>query len=174
MMPFFTLVLLLKKMFCGLSEQHPTADDELCTTEILNMEEGIFNDNDCLLRWPVVQCYRNLLIVVLNIFILNPILKSLLLIPVLIIFITHDFLRLPYKHNYLNLLQVLSSASLLVINGCNIPASFSVAFDLTTVPVMENALPALIYIELVMVSIVPLSLIGWMLWEKILKMTDSE
>ena len=130
------------------------------------MEEELFVEDGQGLRWQVVQLYRNLLVAVLHIFVLNPIYRSLTLLPVFLIFTVHDSRRMPYKHIYLNYLQMLSSACLLVINACNVPASYSTVFDLMIVSGMDGVLTALKYIEHVTLAIVPLSLAIWKMWEK--------
>ena len=61
---------------------------------------------------------------------------------------------------------MLSSACLLVINACNVPASYSTVFDLMIVSGMDGVLTALKYIEHVTLAIVPLSLAIWKMWEK--------
>ena len=130
------------------------------------MEEELFKEDHHLLRWPVVQLYRNLVIVVLSTFILYPIYKSVSFFPVFVVLLVHDGYRRPYKHTYLNLLQVISSACLTVVNACNVPASFSVAFDLMIIPGMSFVLGTLKYIELTTMAVVPFSFVGWKIWEK--------
>ena len=78
----------------------------------------------------------------------------------------HDRDRMPYKHSYMNLLQCLSSSCLVIISACNIPASMSVMTNSMSVPFMKTVVVALTYTEMVMYAIVPLSLLGWKVWEK--------
>ena len=101
----------------------------------------------------------------LNIFVMNSIYRSVAFIPVFLAFSVHDCYQMPYKHTYLNYLQMLSSVSLSVINACNVLASFSIVFNLMIVPAMEDMLSALKYIEFVMLAAVPLSLIVWKIIE---------
>ena len=142
-------------------------EDERCIKEILTMEEELFREDDGGLRWPVVQLYRNLLVAVLNTFILNTIYRSIVLFPVFLIFSFHDSRRMPFKNTYLNHLQMMTSACLLIINACNILASFSMVFDIMIVSDMDAILRALKYLELLLLTIVPLSLPVWHLLEKL-------
>ena len=89
----------------------------------------------------------------------------MVLIPVFMLFALQDRHRMPFQNLYLNYLQILTSASLLIINACNIPASISNVFDLTVVSGMAEVLLALKYIELMTLAMVPISLIVWKLWE---------
>ena len=74
---------------------------------------------------------------------------------------------MPFKHIYLNYLQLLTSACLLIINACNVLPSFSVVFDVMVVSAMGDILTKLLYLEVVLLVIVPLSLPVWKLWEVI-------
>ena len=60
-MPFFTFALYVKKKIVGLEKHNYFHDDEICKNEILAMEEELFAEESKVLRWPVVQLYRNLL-----------------------------------------------------------------------------------------------------------------
>ena len=100
------------------TEYIPSDEDEQCIIEILQLEDELFKENDRVVRWPIIQLYRNLLIVALNTFILNPIYKTVAVIPVFVAFIVHDCLRKPFKHVYLNNLQILTSVCLLIISVC--------------------------------------------------------
>ena len=164
-MPFFTVGLLVKSKTVGLRSYTPSKEDELCIKEILQLEEEVFKEDDRSIRWPVIQLYRNLLVAVLNIFVLNTIYRSMVLFPVFLIFALHDCIRMPFKHIYLNYLQILTSASLLVINTCNNLASMSIVFDLMIVSGMPGVLRGLQYTEIVVVVMVPSSLIAFKLWE---------
>ena len=165
--PYITLALYVKKKTVGLKRCHLSKEDERCIDEILLSEEELFRADDRGIRWSVVQLYRNLLVVVLNTFIINSIYRSVVLFPVFMLFGLHDALRKPFKHVYLNYLQILTSACLLMINACNNLASFSTSFDLMVVSAMGNVLRVLKYSELVILAIVPLSLPAWKLWETI-------
>ena len=134
---------------------------------ILEMEEELFEADNHLWRWTVIQLYRNVLIVLLNVFILNPIYRSIFFICVFGIFAIHDRLRQPYEHPYLNHLQLLSSACLLILSACNIPASFSLTFDVMSVPYMNVSTAVLHFTEMAIYIVVPLSLVLWMVLQKI-------
>ena len=166
-MPYITFILSMKKKIVGLSKYNPSEEDERCIKEILLLEEGVFWEDDRAVRWPIIQLYRNLLVAVLNTFILNTIYRSVVLFPVFMLFGLHDARRMPFKDIYLNYLQMLTSACLLIINACNVVPSFSIVFDVMVVSAMGDILRALKYLELVLLAIVPLSLPAWKLWEKI-------
>ena len=166
-MPLLTLFLWVKNKIAGSSQFHPSDEDKRCITEILLMEEVLFQQNDHAVRWPIIQLYRNLLVAVLNTFILNSMYRSLVLLPVFLLFIVHDSFRKPFKHVYLNHLQILTSVCLQMINMCNVLPSMSIIFDVMVVWAMEDVLRASKYLELVLLAIVPLSLPVWKLWEKV-------
>ena len=166
-MPCVTFILWAKKKIIGVHKHNPSDDDERCIKEILLMEEDLFQPNDRAIRWPVIQLYRNLLVAVLNTFILNTIYRTVVLFLVFGLFILHDARRMPFKHVYLNYLQVLTSVCLQFINACNVVPSISIFFDVMVISGMEHILTALKYFELVLLAIVPLSLPLWKLLEKI-------
>ena len=173
-MPFFTIGLYVKNMTVGLNKYSPSDEDELCTKEILLLEEELFNDDGRGIRWPVIQLYRNLLVAVLNNFVLNPIYRSMAFIPVFLFFALQDRHRMPFKNMFLNYLQIFTSASLLIINTCNTPASISKVFDLMAVSGMTEVIRALKYVEFVTLAMVPMSLIVWKLWQFILTKRQSK
>ena len=142
-------------------------EDKRCMKEILQLEEELFRQDDRAIRWPIIQLYRNLLVAVLNTFIINPIYRSVVLFPVFLIFAVHDSRRMPFRHIYLNYLQMLTSACLLIINACNILSSISIVFDVMVMASMGDIFKALKYLELVLLAIVPISLPVWKLWEKL-------
>ena len=166
-MPYLTFILWVKMKIVGLHKHNPSDEDQRCIKEILLLEEELFQENERAVRWPVVQLFRNLLVPMLNTFILNPIYRSVILIPVFLIFVIHDSFRKPFKHIYLNYLQVLTSACLLLINACNVVPSVSIFFDVMVISGMGHILKALKYVELVLLAIVPLSLPAWKMLEKI-------
>ena len=125
----------------------------------------------------MIQLYRNLLIVLMNTFILNPLYRVISLIPVFLIFVIHDKHESPYKHPYLNILQVLSSSCLLVLTVCNIPPSMSFATQLDVIPFMNIVVPLLKYTELALYIVMPGSLILWKIkgwWSAKKRMNDSQ
>ena len=115
---------------------------------------------------PVVQEFAGCC-VVLNAFVLNAIYRSVVLFLVFGFFIAHDARRMPFKHIYLNHLQLLTSVCLLFINACNVVPSISIFFDVMVISGMGHIMKALKYLELVLLAIVPLSLPAWKLWEKV-------
>ena len=108
--PYYACFLYLKKIIFGLQpQQEVPAKDKRCAEEIIEMEEMLFRADDGGIRWPVVQLYRNLIVVVLNIFILNRFYVTLSYFVVFVCFLLHDRQRMPFKHPYLNQLQVSST-----------------------------------------------------------------
>ena len=164
----------MKMKIIGLHKHNPSDEDERCIKEILLLEEELFKEDDRAIRWPVIQLYRNLLVAVLTTFILNTIYRSVVLLVVFGFFNLHDAYRKPFKHVYLNHLQVLTSTCLLFINGFNIVPSVSIFFDLLVISGMEHAMKVLKYLELELLAIVPLSLPAWKLWEKINKKRNKK
>ena len=149
-----------------LIEQEFSVEEGRCMEEILELEETLFRSDDTSMRWPVVQLYRNLLVVILDTFILNPVFKNPMFTALFVVFLTHDVHRVPFKHDYLNLLQKLTSGGLIFVNLCSLPSSFSSVGDIMAVPYMNSCVPVLRYVDLCLYAAVPLSLPVWTLWLK--------
>ena len=163
--PYYALFIYAKKHTAGLGRQNPSDDEKLCIDTILEMEEELFNSKKALVRWPVLQLYRNFSVVIINSFILNPIYRTVFFVPVFGAFLFHDCKRMPYKHPYLNVLQCLTSGCLLIITACNIPPSMVVMTNATSVPLMKDVVLVLQYVEMLTSAIVPLSFVVWKIWE---------
>ena len=130
------------------------------------MEEEVFSTEGSFIRWPILQLYRNFVVVILNTFILNPVYKIILFIPVFAVFLFHDCKHMPYKHLYLNILQCLSSGCLLIIAVCNIPTSMTLLTNALSVPLMGSVVMAAQYAEMSTYVVVPMSLVVWKVWGK--------
>ena len=148
------------------SKATPTDEEKFCIERILDDEETLFRIDPSEERWPVIQLYRNLFIVVLSIFILNPFYRSLAFLLMFLCFLLHDWHRMPYKHPYLNIVQATSSGGLLLITACNIPSSISFMGDLTLVPNMMFVLELLETFEMCLYAVLPGSFILWKGWER--------
>ena len=100
--PFYGLWLYAKNKRIGLQQVAQTTEERFCVDEILLMEEILFKmDEETSLRWTTVQLYRNFL-VVLSIFILNPIYRTIFFVPVIVIFIVQSIVfQLFTDHQYL-------------------------------------------------------------------------
>ena len=165
--PFYSISLLLKKVFGGLDKRVYTKDDELYVQHVLVNEETLFNfDRRYLLRWPLIQLYRNLAIVFINIFVLNPFYRCLLYVVVMFLFFTHDVHRMPYKHPSLNILQMISSSLLIIVATCNIPAPISMMGDVSAVPDMVKFLHGFKLVEMSSLMAMPSSVLGIIVWDK--------
>ena len=163
--PFTAFCFYFKGKMFQLCKRKPSIEEEKCINEILEQEETLFNADDSSMRWTVVQLYRNLLVVLLNIFILNPVFKSLWFSALFVAFCLHDWYRTPFKHPYLNLLQRLTSVCLFFVNLCSVPASFiSSVGNNMAIPNMKKCLLVLRYFEMVLFIVVPMSLPLWTLW----------
>ena len=136
-------------------------EEEACIKEILALEEALFKDDDKSMRWPVVQLYRNLLVVILQTFILNAVFRSLWFFLIFLVFLVHDWYRQPYKHPFLNFLQPLTSGCLLLVNVCSVPSSFSSVGNVMALPNMGTCMMVLPFLELFLFLIVPFSLPLW-------------
>ena len=119
-----------------LAECNPSEEDERCIEEILLLEEELFQDDDRAVRWPIIQLYRNLLVAAMNTFILNPIYKTVAVIPVFLAFVVHDCFRKSFKHVYLNYLQIMTSVCLLVISVCNVLPANSTIFEVGSMEIV--------------------------------------
>ena len=99
-----------------------------------------------------------LVVVLIDTVVLNPVFKSLWFSVLFGVFYVHDRDRMPFKHQVLNNLQRLTSASLFVINICSTPSAFSSVGNITAVPHMDICLKFLRYFELCLYGVVALSL----------------
>ena len=152
------------KSQCTKQNEGEQEEEKRCTKEILDMEETLFNSDGNKMRWPIVQLYRNLLVVVIDTFVLSPVFKSMWFSVLFIAFLIHDRYRMPYRNSYLNHLQRFTSVALFLVNLCSIPSSFSSVGDVTALPGMPIALIILGYFEKVLYAMVPLTLPIWKLW----------
>ena len=153
-----------------ISPQERSDEEEICSNEILDIEENLFRSDDTnSMRWPVVQLYRNLLVVMINTFVLNSVYKTLWFFTLFVIFLSHDWYRMPFKHPYLNILQRMTSAALFFVNLCSNPSSFSSIGDITVVPDMDLCLEVLSRVEMGLYVAVPLSFPVWKLWMRCVK-----
>ena len=106
-LPPYSIYMCVRKQVSGLQTiQRGDAGEQLCMEHILEMEEELFREDSEGIRWPVVQLYRNFLIVFIDVFMRNPIYKTIGFLPVFVLFLVHDRNRTPFKHPYLNILQV--------------------------------------------------------------------
>ena len=153
----------MKKKIFGLETCNLSEEDENCTKEILQVEEKLFKEDGHSVPWVVIQLYRNM---VVNTFILNPVYKSIIMFPLFLLFGIHDARRMPYKHVFLNYLQIFTSSCLLIINACNVLPSLSIVFNLMVVPAISGILRSAKFVEMLTLISVPLTLPLWMIWEE--------
>ena len=141
-------------------------DDERCRIMILEQEEELFDVDDKSLRWPVVQLYRMLVIVLVNTFVLNSIFKCLWFASIFGAFLVHDAYRNPFKSKFLNGMQSLTSACLFLVTLCSVPSGISSVVDIRGIPNMDICLVVLRYCERSLYMVVLLSFPVWKLREK--------
>ena len=165
-MPLVSVVLFMKKMIFGMEICNLSEEEENCIKEILQAEEELFKECNSV-PWVVIQLYRNMVVALVNTFILNPVYKSIIMSPLFHLFGIHDARRMPYKHVFLNYLQIFTSSCLLIINACNVLPSLSIVFNLMVVPAISDILRAAKFVEMLTLISVPLTLPLWMIWEKI-------
>ena len=70
----------------------------------------------------------------LKTFLLSPVYRSVAFAGSFTMFIVHDWWVMPYKHNFLNIVQLTSSVFLLLVTICNNPASMSYVGDVMSIP----------------------------------------
>ena len=87
------------------------------------------------------------------------------------LFLVHDGKAMPYKNNYLNLLQILSTTSLLLLTGCNLVNAFSYMINITGVPGMNNAVTIIGYTENVLLAAL---LPTWLITCKVLALFEEK
>ena len=114
--------------------------------------------------WTNVQYYRTFSLTFVTIFITNPVYRHLALLPILLTFVVHDRCRMPYKNTYLNYLNIMVSACLVLILGCNAIASMSYIVDITGTPYIFLALDVVDYAELILYAAAPGTFIAWKIW----------
>ena len=149
------------------SQNDRQADEDLkCRKKILELEEDLFDAESNGIRWTVIQLYRMLVIVLIDTIVLSPVFKSLWFSAIFVGFFAHDFIRMPYKHPFLNHLQRITSVSLFLVNLCSVPSTFSMIGDITMLPNMGICLAILRYFELFLYMVVILSLPLWKIREK--------
>ena len=129
-----------------------------CSSKILELEEELFSAESKGIRWPVIQLYRMLVVVLIDTVVLNPVFKSLWFFIIFGVFYVHDRDKMPFKNHFLNNLQRLTSACLFVINICSNPSAFSSVGNISAVPHMDICLTFLRYFELCLYGVVILSL----------------
>ena len=137
-------------------------DEELFRKTILEGEELLFKEvGNLSIGWTVVQFYRTFALSSFNIFITNQLYKQLAYGVVIIFFLRHDCRRNPYKNEYLNSLQSLTSACLMIVLLCNVIPGMSYVVSLENVPSISEIVKVLGVVELLMYAVVPLSLPVW-------------
>ena len=148
--------------------EHPEAEkeEEQCRNAILDIEEELFDVESKGIRWPVVQLYRMLVIILVDTIVLNPIFKTLWFIAIFPLFAFHDGYRKPFQNHFLNHLQRLTSTCLFLVTACNIPSAFSSVGDISKVPNMDICLTILRFLELSLCLLVILSFPCWKIWGK--------
>lgn len=117
--------------------------------------------------WQIIQSYRAFALITLNTFFINPIYRTLVYIPLLSFFLIHDFCRMPYKHQYLDILQILSSLCLIIVVTCNSLAATSYMVPINRLKYIESLVQISSIIEDVSYAVVPLSLPTWMVWTRL-------
>ena len=162
--PFVGLGLQLKKYFGTLCVKELKEEEENCTNEILQIEEELYKYDNKVMRWPVIQLYRNLFVVILDIFILHREYKILGFLALFMIFALHDRCRMPFKHPYLNQLQVMTSVCLFLVATCSVLPAVSSFGDIMAVPQMKTCLTVSKHLEYSLYLLVPLSLPAWKIW----------
>ena len=87
-------------------------------------------------------------------------------LPIFVLFNIHDCRAMPYKNNYLNLLQILSTLSLLFIATCNLVNAFAYMADITGIPGITVVMDVLGYVEnIITIALIPLWLIVLEIWK---------
>ena len=126
----------------------------------------MFKSEDKFLNWNVVQLFRSVLIVILKTFVINPIYRLLMFIPAFVIFLLHDVIAMPYKCNSLNLLQILSTVSLLFITTCNLINAIAYMIDISSIRNINVVMDTLGYIEtIISIAFIP----AWLIILELLK-----
>ena len=143
-------------------DRHQSVAEEEFSTRVLEAEQELFREEDSAsLGWQIVQLYRTFLLNLLAIFLTNPVYRSLVFGATILVFIVHDRARQPYKSQYLNHVQSLSSRCLSLILLCNVIPSMSFMVDVTSTLHIFLVAKMSSILELVFYALVPLSLPVW-------------
>ena len=167
--PFYSIVLYVWNWRTRLAQKeidrasvHFSANEDSFRSTVLEGEELLFRETEGhSFGWTVVQFYRTFGIAALNTFIVNPVYRLMAYTALIMVFIVHDIIRKPYKDEYLNFLQALTSCSLVVIVLCNMIPAMSFLVDVRSVPSIQQVVNALEVVELIIYALVPLSLLMW-------------
>ena len=173
--PYYAVYLYIKACVVGLCPGCFSNADAEFIDKLLQSDDEVFRRRDQLVSWPVVQLYRNFLIAVVKIFVVNPMYRTLTLLPIFFVFHIHDRSAKPYRNKSVNVLQSSSTICLSAIVICNVVFSFSLYMtNLHTILYMDTVLMVLSYIESIVYFIFPLMLPASILWMKYVRKTKEE
>ena len=165
--PVYGLFLYAKIHITGPIQRCQTKEESLCAATILQIEEDMVKPSEGVFCWRVLQLYRNMLIVVIRTFIINPIYRSGTFLLVFILFVVNDALQKPYKSDYQNALQTLTSTCLAVSAFCNAMFSVCSMSNLMDTPHMEVFIKILKSLDVSLYFCVSLSFPLWKIWRKL-------
>ena len=131
---------------------------------IMQSEEELFAEMKGCLGWTIVQFYRSVILAFTSTFVINPVYRQVILLPILLCFSIHDRDRMPFKNAYLNYLNVLASSCLVIVCACNIVPALSYIVDITATPGIFTVLKASGVVEMLLYAAVPLTFPAWKIW----------
>ena len=137
---------------------------------LLEEEQDVFeidNNSTKVVTWQVIQFYRSFVMALIRTCIIDPIIRTLIYLPSLVVFLVYDRTLKPFRNPFMNILQTLSTVFLLFLVVCNTVASFSLMVDLTAIRNVKTLLRTLKYIEFSLYLVLPLSLPLWKLSMKL-------
>ena len=161
----------VEKDVCKEKEDERLQEEASCIKAIMESENEMFKPGFKLIDWNTVQFVRSLIIVLFKTFLINPIYRLLVFSPIFLLFVIHDNRAMPYKHNYLNVLQILSTMSLLLLTGCNLVNAFSYMEDITGIPGMNNVVAIIGYTENVLLVVL---LPAWLITCKLCTLLEKK
>ena len=125
------------------------------------------------LVWEPVLVFRRLVLLIVSIFIVNPIFKLYPVGILLVLFGFHDYMVQPFADHLLNKLQMISYGLLFVLTLISSFWAFSDNLDLTENPSFQVLGQFLLYFEL-LINILPfIVFIGWILQKAFLKLLKT-
>lgn len=122
------------------------------------------------INWESVVIVRRLLIAVICNFVINPVARMMLTIPLLLSYLVHHLYVSPYRSKFLNHLETISLSFLLIINVENLFFAFLYMNDQSSVPGINAITSICVWIQNIILA-APLVIIIVIVVVVILRMT---
>eukprot|EP00794_Sanderia_malayensis_P009681 gene9681-10668_t len=133
-------------------------------TPFATAHEGIGSFQDVLRSnqpgfWPGIMLIRRLIIIMLSTFINNPVTRIYTMLFACLLFLIHNLLCLPYKSSAMNILETVSSATLVLICSMNLFFAYSYVSNIAPEDADSRVSLLFDFVEATILAIVPALLI---------------